>query len=105
MPQKKRLPDLKTILLGSKKVESGSHSRYPNGTQKLVPVTDIGKGVIRTEGNRNVKLLEVLPCNFHLKSAMEQLNIIHYLASYLKIAPPGIPVLSRSQRADIGAYC
>ena len=105
MPQKKRLPDLKTLLLGSKKMESGSYARYPNGTQKLAPVTDIEKGVIRTEDNRNVKLLEVLPCNFHLKSAMEQLNIIHYLASYLKISPSFLQILVRTQRADIDAYC
>ena len=45
MPQKKRLPDLKTLLLGSKKMESGSYARYPNGTQKLAPVTDIEKGI------------------------------------------------------------
>lgn len=97
--------DLKRMLMGAPRETIVPGSRFPNGTQSLVPVVDIQKGVIITEDGRYIKVLEVLPTNFYLKSQLEQMNIIHYLASYLKIAPPSLQILIRTQRADIDAYC
>lgn len=97
--------DLKRMLLGAPRETVVPGSRFPNGTQSLVPVVDIQKGVVITEDGRYIKILEVLPTNFYLKSALEQMNIIHYLAAYLKIAPPSLQILVCTQRADIDAYC
>ena len=97
--------NLKQILLGSSKEKIVPGSRFPNGTQSMVPVVDIQKGVVITEDGRYVKILEILPTNFYLKSPLEQLNIIHSLAAYLKIAPSSLQILVCTQRADIDSYC
>ena len=97
--------DLKSLLLGSPRETTVPGSRFPNGTQSLVPVVDIRQGVLITEDGRYVKVLEILPTNFYLKSRIEQQNILYYLSSYLKIAPPSLQILVTTQRADIDAYC
>lgn len=50
---------------------------------------------------RYVKVIEVLPVNFYLKSETEQQNIIYYYASYLKIAPDNMQIRVLTQKADI----
>lgn len=80
-------------------------SRFPNGTQSIVPVVDIRNGVIITDSGRYIKILEVLPTNFYLKSEIEQANIIYYMASYLRIAPVNIQIIVNTRRADIDTYC
>ena len=74
--KKRKLPDIKSLIFGSNKETTIPGSRFPNGTQSLVPVVDIRNGVIITEDGRYLKIIEVLPTNFYLKSSMEQMNII-----------------------------
>lgn len=102
---KKKLPSIKTLLFGGDKQTTVPGSRFPNGTQSIVPVVDIRDGVIITEDGRYIKILEVLPTNFYLKSAMEQANIIYYMASYLRLAPVSLQILVQTGRADIDTYC
>lgn len=98
--------DLKQLIFGSPKQAAAiPGSRFPNGTQSLVPVVDIRQGVVITQDGRYVKILEVLPTNFYLKSHIEQQNILFYMAGYLKIAPITMQVLVTTQSADIDAYC
>lgn len=97
--------DLKRLIMGGTKEITVTDSRFPNGTQSMVPVVDIQNGVIITEDGRYIKILEVLPTNFHLKSVIERQNMIYYLAGYLKIAPASLQILVRTQQADIDAYC
>ena len=104
--KKLKMPDIKSLICGAPKTDPVVlGSRFPNGTQALVPVVDIQQGVIITEDGRYLKILEVLPTNFYLKSAMEQQNIIYYMASYLRIAPVSLQILVQTGRADIDAYC
>ncbi len=104
--KKFKMSDVKSLIFGTPKAEPPVlGSRFPNGTQALVPVVDIQQGVIITADGRYLKILEVLPTNFHLKSAMEQQNIIYYMASYLRIAPVNLQILVQTGRADIDAYC
>lgn len=104
--KKRKLPDIKSLIFGSSNKEiTIPGSRFPNGTQGLVPVVDIQRGVVITEDGRYLKILEVLPTNFYLKSSMEQMNIIYYMASYLRIAPVSLQILVQTGRADIDAYC
>mgnify|MGYP001030446327 CR=1 FL=1 len=80
--KEKRLKrNLKTLLLGSPREITIPDSRFPNGTQNLVPVVDIQKGVLITEDGRYIKVLEIVPTNFYLKSRIEQQNIIYYFSS------------------------
>lgn len=103
--KKRRLPDIKSLIFGSGQENAVMGSRFPNGTQSLVPVEDILQGVVITEDGRYLKILEVLPTNFYLKSALEQQNMIYYMASYLRIAPVSLQILVQTGRADIDAYC
>lgn len=97
--------NLKRLIIGGPKETTISGNRFPNGTQSMVPVVDIQSGVVITEDGRYIKILEVLPTNFHLKSVIERQNIIYYFAGYLKIAPSSLQILVCTQRADIDAYC
>lgn len=103
--KKRKLPDIKSLIFGLNKETTIPGSRFPNGTQSLVPVVDIRNGVIITEDGTYLKIIEVLPTNFYLKSSMEQMNIIYYMASYLRIAPVSLQFLVQTGRADIDAYC
>ena len=65
--KKRKLPDIKSLIFGSGYKETAvPGSRFPNGTQGLVPVVDIRNGVVITEDGRYLKILEVLPTNFTL---------------------------------------
>ena len=104
--KKNKKLDVKKLIFGSRTKETIiPGSRFPNGTQSLVPVVDIRQGVIITEDGRYLKILEVLPTNFYLKSLLEQQNIIYYMASYLRIAPVSLQILVQTGQADIDTYC
>lgn len=77
---------------------------YQNSTQAWLPIEDIQGGVVMLKDGRYIKILEVLPVNFYLKSSVEQENIIFYFASYLKIAPDNMQIRVMTQRADISDY-
>ena len=90
MPKKNKIS-----LLTRGKVHT-TEEPYPNGTQAFVPIKQINDGIICTKDGRYVKILEVLPVNFHLKSSMEQETMIYYFASYLKISPDHLQILVRT---------
>ena len=96
---------LKEFLVGNPKQNENTAYDFPNSTGSIVPIVDIIEGVIITDDSRFVKILEVLPVNFNLKSETEQLNIIWYMAGYLKVAPNNLQILVRTEPADIDAYC
>ncbi len=69
-----------------------------------LPIKQIKNGIIHTADNRYVKLVEVLPVNFLLRSPSEQRNIIFAFMSYLKIAPGNMQFKIVSKKADIAEY-
>lgn len=69
-----------------------------------LPIRQIKNGVIYTTDHRYVKLIEILPINFLLRSSSEQRNIIMSFMSYLKIAPVKIQFKVVSKKADISEY-
>ena len=95
---------IKEFILGTPKQNVSNYS-FPNGTGSIVPIENIADGIIITEDGRYVKILEVLPVNFNLKSEAEQLNIIWYMSGYLKVAPNNLQILVRTEPADIDTYC
>lgn len=68
--------------------------------QSVVPVKQIYNGVVITDDDRYIKILEVLPINFSLKSYEEQDNIIHLFASWLRISPSKLQFKVITRRAD-----
>lgn len=73
----------------------------PSGpVQSIIPVKNIYRGMIVTKDNRYVKIIEVLPINFTLRSIEEQDNITHLFASWLRIAPFSLQFKIITRRAD-----
>lgn len=77
---------------------------YGDSTQKWLPIETVANGIVVLKDGRYVKILEILPVNFYLKSEVEQENIIYYFASYLKIAPDNMQIRVSTERADIDDY-
>ncbi len=96
---------LKNLIFGSNiREEKSDQSEMENSTQKLIPVSDIRSGVIITRDGRFIKVLEVLPVNFYLKSPIDQANIIYYYTAFLKVAPDNLQIRVVTQKADIEGY-
>ena len=69
-------------------------------TQDIIPVKDIKAGIIETTDGRYIKILEIEPINFMLRSDDEQFSIISSFASWLKICPVRMQFKSITRRAD-----
>lgn len=82
----------------------GASSAYRDSIQAWLPIKNIIGGVVITKDNRFIKILEVLPVNFYLKSPNDQQNIIAAYASYLKIAPDSMTCEVRTLPADTSDY-
>ena len=75
-----------------------------NALADYVPVERITNGIIYTRDHRYVKIVEVIPVNFLLRSAQEQRSIIYSFISYLKIAPVKVQFKVLTKRADIDRH-
>ena len=97
--------NVKNLIFGnSVKDAGGSSGVYRDSIQAWLPIKNIVDGMVITKDNRFVKVCEVLPVNFYLKSATDQQNIIMSFASYLKIAPNTMQIMVRTQLADMSEY-
>ena len=68
--------------------------------QSYLPIRDIRNGIVETTDGRYLKILEVEPINFALRSDEEQFNIISSFASWLKISPIRLQLKAITRRAD-----
>lgn len=91
-------------MLNIKRSAKPKGNYYENSTQQWLPIKNIVKGMVQLKDGRLVKIVEIMPVNFYLKSEVEQENIIYYFASYLKIAPDNLQIRVLTQRADIEEY-
>ena len=66
----------------------------------FIPVKDIRNGIVETTDGRYVKILEIEPINFMLRSSEEQYNILSSFASWLKISPMKLQFKSITRKAD-----
>ena len=80
------------------------HSRRENTAEDTIPITDIRNGIIHMNDGRYIKILEVEPINFLLRSIREQRNIISGFASWMKISPVNIQIKVLTKKADIGKH-
>ena len=79
-------------------------SRFLNPVAEYLPIEKIEDGIIYTKDNRYVKIIEVVPINFLLRSPREQRNIIYSFISYLKISPVKMQFKVLTKRADINRH-
>ena len=89
---------------------SNKHQKQVAETQCLNPIAEylpietIANGIIYTKDHRYVKIVEVIPINFMLRSPREQRSIIYSFISYLKISPVKVQFKVLTKRADINRH-
>jgi len=77
---------------------------FINPAAEYLPISRVENGIIYTKDHRYVKVVEVVPINFMLRSAREQRSIIYSFVSYLKISPVKLQFKVLTRRADIGRH-
>lgn len=87
--------------------------RRPDSPSRLIrdqtlyeffPIDKIENGILHTTDGRYLKILEIEPINFLLRSAREQRNVVYAFSGMLKVSPIRLQFKSISQKADINAY-
>lgn len=69
-------------------------------TQDFIPIKNLEHSIIETTDGRYIKILEIEPINFMLRSEEEQYEIICSFASWLKISPMHLQFKSITRKAD-----
>ncbi len=77
---------------------------FLNPVAEYLPISKIENGIIYTKDHRYVKIIEVIPINFLLRSTREQRNIIYAFISYLKISPIKVQFKALTKRADLNKH-
>ena len=96
--KKKKVSQYKTFLPPDETVKP------INPLAEYIPIEKIANGIIYTKDRRYVKVVEIVPINFLLRSAREQRSIIYSFISYLKIAPVKVQFKVLTKRADINRH-
>lgn len=78
----------------------GIHKPVPS-TQSVLPIRDIVSGIVVTKDKRYVKIIEVKPTTFFLKSISDQNATAAYFAQLLKTAPHNIQFSCITLPADL----
>lgn len=71
-----------------------------NFVQDFIPIKSLEHGIIETTDGRFIKILEIEPINFMLRSDDEQYSIICTFASWLKISPIQLQFKVITRKAD-----
>ncbi len=100
----KKQTKTKTAVKLKKVKETADTPRFLNPVAGYLPIEKIANGIIYTKDRRYVKIIEVVPINFLLRSAREQRNIIYSFISYLKISPVKMQFKVLTKRADINKH-
>ena len=98
--QKGRLPtgrNIRTARLPPRRKRRNGNTRHWRITCLLKRLTN---GIVYTTDHRYVKILEIEPINFLLRSAREQQSIIYSFISYLKISPVKLQIKMISKKAE-----
>lgn len=78
--------------------------QYLNPVAEYLPIVKVANGIIYTKDNRFVKIVEVIPINFLLRSGNEQRSIIYSFIAYLKVSPIKLQFKVLARRADINRH-
>ena len=96
--------NLKELIFGGGVKNAGAAGTYRDSIQAWLLFKSIVHSMVVTKDNRFVKICEVLPVNFYLKSPADQENIIASFAAYLKVAPNTLQIMVRTQKANMDDY-
>ena len=83
------------------KGKRGRFIRTASEAANYIPIKKIQSGIIYTADGRYVKMIEVTPVNFLLRTPKEQRSIIWAFVSFLKISPAKMQLKCLSKKADI----
>lgn len=73
---------------------------YMNPVSGYLPIQKIENGIVHTKDGRYLKIVEVEPINFLLRSAAEQRGIVYSFLSWLKISPVKLQFKVPTRRAE-----
>ena len=90
------------VKFGSKKIQEPS--RFLNPVAEYIPIEKIENGIIYTKDRRYVKIIEIVPINFLLRSEREKRSILYSFISYLKVGPINVQIKALTKRADINRH-
>ena len=82
----------------------GKKMKKPVDIESYLEIDKIENGVVFTRDGRYLKVIEIEPINFLLRSAREQRNIIYSFVSYLKIAPVRMQFKVIAKKADLNKH-
>ena len=89
---------------GEEEKPKNKRRRIKEKAETPFPVEKIENGICYLRDKRYIKIIEVEPINFLLRSAREQRNIIYSYMSYLKISPVRMQIKVISEKADISNH-
>ena len=89
---------------GEEEKPKNKRRRIKKKAETPFPVEKIENGICYLRDKRYIKIIEVEPTNFLLRSAREQRNIIYSYMSYLKISPVRMQIKVISEKADISNH-
>ena len=96
--------DTRRLMLDTAYRQKKQAERPGNPLATYVPIQKIENGIVYTTDHRFIKILEIVPINFLLRSAREQRNIVYSFISYLKIAPVKLQIKVVTKRADMNRH-
>lgn len=88
----------------SKRKPSGAKKKQPLHAEDFIPIKDVRNGIIETTDGRYLRVIEVEPINFLLRSIPEQKNIVASFSSWMKISPVKVQIKVLTKKADIGKH-
>ena len=83
---------------------AAQENRYLNPVAEYLPIYKIENGIIYTKDYRYVKIVEINPINFMLRSSREQRSIICSFIGFLKISPVKVHFKVLTKCADINRH-
>lgn len=97
----KRTRDKRRKKAASEPIFNAKQGKEVQSTQSFVGIKAIVDGVLVTQDNRCLKVMEFYPINFALKSAQDQEDIISNFALFLRSAPTKIQLKTLSTKTDV----
>jgi hypothetical protein len=86
------------------KAAAPKRGKTDGSAEDYLPVQKIENGIVYTKDGRFLKILELEPINFLLRSTREQRGIIYSFVSYLKISPVKLQFKALTRKADINKH-
>lgn len=99
--KRRKAAEARGAVPGTVKMSQTKSKRTHGTAQEFMPIREIKNGIIYTVDGRYVKMVEIEPINFLLRSAVEQQDIIYNFAQLLKICPVSMQFKVISKKAEV----